>query len=290
MLGFSRAKMNVSFAAAVASAGALSAGTPVAGIPAPLVTPTAAAFAGVSTAGPLFPNGIGQSHGCTASVVASPRHDLVLAAAHCVSGTAAGWQFAPGYDAGRTPYGVWTVTHAYVDPKWSDTQDPQHDYAILQVADQQVNGRRTAVQDVTGANVLGQAPHPGQPITDIAYNAGTGDQPIHCTTTVYYNDGFPAFNCHGYGDGSSGSPWLTTAPGSHQTYVEGIIAGLQEGGCYEYTSYSPAFTPDVFKLMARATSEAHPDTVPAAGPPTNPAPDQFPQAQPQCPADPSAQG
>ena len=44
--------------------------------------------------------------------------------------------FAPGYDSGATPYGVWTTTQAYVDPSWLSRQDPQHDYAILRVAQQ----------------------------------------------------------------------------------------------------------------------------------------------------------
>ncbi len=215
--------------------------------------------------GALFRDGLGQDHGCSASVVDSPRHDLILTAAHCVSGTAAGWQFAPGYDNGRTPYGVWTVTHAYVNPKWTKSQDPQYDYAILQLADQRHGGHEVGVQDITGGNLLGQAPRPHQKITDIAYNAGIDDQPVRCTTAVYYTDGYPSFNCHGYVGGSSGSPWLSTDPGSHRTYVEGVIAGLHQGGCYEYTSYTPAFRPDVYELLTRATFTLHPDTVPQAG-------------------------
>jgi V8-like Glu-specific endopeptidase len=265
MSRFSRARGIVFFAAALVSVEVLSAGPAVADPPAPPGTPTATAFAGISTVGPLFRDGLARGHGCTASVVASPRHDLILTAAHCVSGTAAGWQFAPGYNDGQTPYGVWTVTHAYVDPTWSDGQDPQHDYAILELADQRLGGREVGVQDVAGANILGQAPGSDQTITDIAYNAGIDDQPVRCTTAVYYTDDFPSFNCHGYVGGSSGSPWLSTAPGSHQTYVEGIIAGLHQGGCYEYTSYSPAFTPDAYKLIVRATFGVHPDIVPTAG-------------------------
>jgi len=47
--------------------------------------------------------------------------------------------------------------------------------------------------------------------------------------------------------------------------VVGVIAGLHQGGCYEYTSYSPAFRPDVYALIARATVGLHPDNVPQAG-------------------------
>jgi len=233
--------------------------------PAPPGTPTANSFAGTPTVGPLFPDGLSNSHGCTASVIASPRHDLILTAAHCVSGTASGWAFAPGYDNGATPYGVWTVTHAYVSPQWIASQDAQHDFAILQVADHRRGNRPVGVQDVTGGNVLGLAPRPGEVITDVAYNSGINDQPIKCQVPVYYTAGFPTFNCHGYVGGSSGSPWLYHVPGTHFTLVVGVIGGLHQGGCYEYTSYSSAFRIDVYRLLIRATVRLNPDTVPQAG-------------------------
>ncbi len=262
----SRAKVIALLAAALVAAGVTVAQPAAADDPpAPPGTPTATAFDGTPTVGPLFRDGLGQDHGCTASVLASPRHDLLLAAAHCLYGTAAGWQFAPGYDKGATPYGVWTVTHVFVDPRWIKDQDPQHDYAVLQVADHRGHGHDVAVQDVTGGNYLGLAPRPGQTITDVAYNAGIDDQPVHCATTVYTTDGYPTFNCHGYVGGSSGSPWLVTAPGSKLTYVEGVIGGLHQGGCYEYTSYSPRFTADVYTLLIRATFGVHPDTAPEPG-------------------------
>lgn len=228
-------------------------------------TPTATAFPGTPTVGPLFRNGLDKPHGCTASVVASPGRDLLLTAAHCVSGTAAGWTFAPGYDDGRTPYGVWTVTHAYVDPRWMADQDPRADYAVLQLADQRRDGREVGVQDVAGGELLGTAPRPGQSVTDVAYNAGIDDQPIRCPVSAYYTDGYPSFSCHGFVGGSSGSPWLTPVGRTGLTYVRGVIGGLHQGGCYEYTSYSSAFGPTVYGLIARATLGLDPDTVPQAG-------------------------
>ncbi len=251
-------------AAAAVSLGILAAGPAVADPPAPPGTPTAQPFDGTPTVGALFRDGLGADHGCSASVVASPRHDLVLTAAHCVSGTAAGWLFVPGYDRGRTPHGVWTVTHAYVDPEWTSGQDPQHDYAVLTVAAQRRGGRTVNVQDVTGAEVAGPAPAAGTALTDVAYNAGIDDQPVRCATHAYWTDGFPSFNCHGYVGGSSGSPWLVAGPG-HLTFVVGVIAGLHQGGCYEYTSYSPAFRAGLYALIARATLGLRPDTVPQAG-------------------------
>jgi hypothetical protein len=241
------------------------AGTASADPPAPPGTPTATSFAGIPTVGPVFRNGLADNHGCTASVLASPGHDLILTAAHCVSGTAAGWLFAPGYDQGRTPYGVWTVQSAYVDPAWLTSQDTRYDYAILRVAKQDRAGRQVGVQDVTGGNVLAFAPPTGTRVTDVAYNEGLDDQPITCATTAYRDQGFPAFNCHGYVGGSSGSPWLVRIPGTHLTTVVGLIGGLHQGGCYEYTSYSSSFTGRADALLLRASLHARPDTVPVAG-------------------------
>jgi len=263
-MGMSKVRVWAVAAAAAVSLGVLAAGPAAADPPAPPGTPTATSFAGTPTVGPLFRNGLGSDHGCTASVVASPLGDEILTAAHCVHGTAAGWQFAPGYDDGATPYGVWTVTHAYVPPAWQKSGDTQHDYAVLTVAPARRAGRTVSLQSVTGANVLGQAPAAGTAVTDIAYNAGLDDQAIHCAVRVYWTDGFPSFNCHGYVGGSSGSPWLLKGPGGI-TSVVGVIGGLHQGGCYEYTSYSPAFRPDVYTLIARATLGLRPDTVPQAG-------------------------
>jgi hypothetical protein len=251
----------------VAALAAVAVGTPAYADdpPAPPGTPTATASSGIPTVGPLFSGPVTGRHGCTASVIASPGQNLILTAAHCVSGTARGWLFAPGYDNGATPYGVWTVVGAYVSPQWTRSQDPQHDYAILAVAPRTVDGHRTQLQQVTGANLLGVAPPTGTTITDLAYNGGVGGAAITCTVPVYYTDGFPGFNCHGYVGGSSGSPWLARLGPSHAYAVVGLIAGLHQGGCYEYTSYSPALHLDAYQLLLRASSGGPADTVPPAG-------------------------
>lgn len=267
-MGHSRriGRLLICASAVVATAAAMFAvgtGAASADPPAPPGTPTATGFAGVRTVGPIFKHGITGRHSCTGSVVASPTRDLVLTAAHCVTGTGAGYQFAPGYDSGTTPYGVWTVTNVYLDPSWIKDQDPHHDYALLQVAYQQSGRRELGVQDVAGANLLGIEPRAGARVTDVAYNAGTDDQPITCTVPTYRTGGYPSFNCDGYVDGSSGSPWLSRVHGI--PVVHGVIGGLHQGGCYSYTSYSADFRLDVYALLYRAARRIHPDTAPQPG-------------------------
>lgn len=242
------------FAGCTASAGADPA--------APATTPTATPFDGTPRVGPLFASGTQSAHGCTASVLASPTRDLILTAAHCINGTGAGMRFAPGYNQGATPYGVWTVTRVYVDPAWIAAQDPSRDYAILHVAKKRSAHRPIGIEDVTGGSPLGTAPEDGEQITDIAYNAGLDDQPIKCTTPVRRATGVPSFNCHGYAGGSSGSPWLSGAPDTDGTAVLGVIGGRYQGGCFEYTSYSSPFDSSVTALLQRAEQSADSDVLP----------------------------
>ncbi|XAS75288.1 trypsin-like serine protease [Dermatophilaceae bacterium Sec6.4] len=212
-----------------------------------------------------------SGHTCTASVVSSTTRNLLITAAHCVSGTGKGTGItvAPGYDAGSTPYGVWSVTDVFMDAAWKASQSDPDDVAILQVAPRVVNGATRELQDVTGANNLGDTPASATTVTVQGFNTGTGDRAISCTTGLdFTRDNNPTFGCAGYVGGSSGSPWLvTSADGT--TLVTGVIGGLNQGGCTSRTSYSPVFGTAVAHLLARAESaDSFGDTTPAAGTPS----------------------
>jgi len=189
------------------------AGTPPADAQQPPATPVAASpVAGIPTVGPLFLFTTVLPHFCSASVIASPQADLIVTAAHCVAGTEAGIRFAPGYDRGAAPFGVWTVREAYVDPAWLANQDPRHDYAILRLDHQQWHGRWSGVQDVVGANVLGLAPQPGTAVTVDGYAFGINDRPLRCSEAVEQTDGYPTLDCNGLPAGTSGGPWAAAHP------------------------------------------------------------------------------
>ncbi len=232
--------------------------------PPPAGTPSAVSFSGVPNAGPLFFNGLSSAHGCSASVVKSPGRNLVLTAAHCISGTGAGIQFVPGYNNGKTPYGVWTVQKAWVAPSWISSQDPKNDYAFLQVAPQVINGRMQELGDVVAGYLLGVAVRAGTTVTDVAYPHGLDDQPVKCTTKISYTSGYPTFNCDGYPGGTSGSPFLVRIKGL-PGIVTGVIGGLHQGGCYVWNSFSSPFGLETYRTYLRAVSGRTADTVPSAG-------------------------
>ncbi|MEV4616284.1 trypsin-like peptidase domain-containing protein [Kitasatospora sp. NPDC049258] len=186
---------------------------------------------------------------CTASVVDSPRRNLLVTAAHCVQSTERGrfddLVFAPGYREGRAPYGVWPVASVTVDPRWSQGEDPDYDVAFLTV--EEVQGRQ--IQDLLGANRLGFGLGSDLPVTVTGY-PHEGEAPVTCSArTGAQSATQERFECSGYTVGTSGSPWLT-ADGQ----VVGVIGGYQEGGDTDAISYSVAFDQRVADLYRRATA------------------------------------
>jgi V8-like Glu-specific endopeptidase len=216
---------------------------------------------GVPEVGALFPNAASSHHGCTASVVDSRHGDVLLTAAHCVSGTGVGMMFAPGYHNGVSPFGRWTVTAVHLARGWLRSQDPQADFAFLTVAPQSINGRLKEIEQVTGAYLLGGNPHSGEEITVLAYPGGSDNDAITCRTTVYFTGAFPSFNCSGYVGGTSGGPWLVhTGRGAR---IVGVIGGRNQGGCVDSTSYSSLLTQAARSVYTRASDHATPDVAPA---------------------------
>lgn len=103
---------------------------------------------------------------------------------------------------------------------------------------------QTDIQTVTGANVLGTRPSRGETVTVPAYPAGEANDPITC-------------------DGTSGSSWL--APTLEGVLIVGLIAGLHQGGCYPYTSYSPPLDSHTRAVYQRAIAGAKRDVGPEPG-------------------------
>ena len=229
---------------------------------APSGTARAYRFAGMPTVGALFVSVSSASHFCTASVVRSLRGDVLVTAAHCIRGTAAGYVFVPGYHDGIAPYGRWTVTGAYLDRAWLERQDPRRDFVFLTVAPRMVDGREEQIQEVTGANQLDLRVLPGERVTVPAYPDGDVE-PITCTAPLYATGPYGSFDCTRYAPGTSGSPLLIRMP--RGTLVAGVIGGLHQGGCYPFTSYSSPLGQPAWRAYVAAAAGGGADDAPAAG-------------------------
>ena len=210
-------------------------------------------FAGTPAVGALFTMSKGKlgHHFCTASVISSPHGDLVITAAHCVSGTS-GIVFVPGYDRGAAPYGIWTVTKIYADRSWKSSSDPDDDVAFLRVSQP---GSIVPIEDVTGAETLETGTPPRQLVEVIGY-PDSGNEPIVCRNWTRE----PMleqleFDCGGYTDGTSGGPFLASVnPLTGQGTVIGVIGGYEQGGLTPQVSYSSMFGANVAALYRLAVA------------------------------------
>ena len=153
-------------------------------------------------------------HHCSASIVASPKGNVIVTAAHCVAGKHTVF-FTPGYHDGQAPYGTWQSAATYIDPGWDTSHDidgagSPYDYAFVVL--QPRNGKNVA--EVTGAalTLKTDATLPaamqvvGYPSTG---NAKYKDKPYLCDSTVE-KDGqyWETLQCTGIPGGFSGGPWI----------------------------------------------------------------------------------
>lgn len=209
---------------------------------------------------------------CTAFVVKSASHDLIMTAAHCVSGTAAGLHFVPAYDGNSRPQGTWTVTKAYAERAWVEHQDEDADYVVLEVAPRTVSGGVKNIEDVTGGLTLGLSgsggAQPGPRIQVTGYN-NADEAPIGCAPHMVRDKGYPAFQCGGFSSGTSGSPWVveTRHGGKTVDTVRGLTSGYKQGGCSDNLSYSAPLTSSTRSLVARAEAGGTGDTMPSPADP-----------------------
>ena len=204
--------------------------------------------------GALFAHSASGNHFCTASVVASPGRDLLMTAAHCISGGKGGGYnqdivFIPGYQDGAAPYGVWTPAKLLVDPHWASSSDPDYDvgFVVLQPND----GKN--IEDVLGANRIGFNAGYSHLVRVTGYPS-SADAPVTCRNwTTMQSATQLKFECGGFYGGTSGSPWMTNFDARTRTgTIVGVIGGYQAGGNTDSISYSVYLNDNIRLLYDQA--------------------------------------
>jgi hypothetical protein len=197
------------------------------------------------------------THYCTASVVNSAGHNMIVMAAHCNPGS---WMaYVPKYQHGAVvqPYGIWAVTKVFKDAHYSsgESDASDYDYAFAQVAPNSVG---QLVQDVTGGYHLAYTSSYYLYVTALGYpeiSSDPADEAIRCSPN--YRTGKLAgyrqmvLYCTGFYGGTSGGPWVTYFNGTTGNLI-GLTGGYDEGGPNSWISYSPIFDSRIFSLFAYA--------------------------------------
>lgn len=233
-------------------------------------------FGGLPMIGRMYLLRNGGSYFCTASVIASPHHNIVLTAGHCLDTAAPNdaMAFVPQWtQANPQPYGIFPVNQdsegrgrIWIDPHYYDrgrVQGDQWDVAFAEVGPGS-NGKQ--VQDVVGANNLATGRgYAFDNVTLIGY-PGNDAQPLTCTTNTTQftpTDGTPGsflrIACQDYRTGTSGGPFLANFnPQTGTGDVVGSIGGWDTGGPTADVSYSSYYGTDIQNLYDTAVSGAAP--------------------------------
>jgi V8-like Glu-specific endopeptidase len=207
--------------------------------------------------GALFEHDASGNHFCTASVVASPGRDLLITAAHCLSGGKDGGYrqdivFIPGYRDGQAPFGMWTPARLVVAPQWMSSSDPDYDvgFVVLKPRD------GSNIENVLGANRLAFDTGYRHLVRVTGYPAST-DVPISCINwTSRQSAAQLRFDCGGFTGGTSGSPWVTRFdPQTLTGTIVGVIGGYQAGGDTPAISYSSYLGDAVQRLYRQAVAD-----------------------------------
>ena len=227
-------------------------------LPSPGATPTAhSPLLAAPRVGALFTHDASGNHFCTASVVASPGHDLLMTAAHCIHGGKGGGYksdivFIPGYQDGTEPFGVWTPRKLLVAPQWASSSDPDFDVGfVLQALD----GKN--IEQVLGADQIGFDAGFDHLVRVTGYPS-SADAPVTCMNQTSQQSARQVrFECGGFLGGTSGSPWVTGFdPRTRTGTIVGVIGGYQEGGDTDATSYSSYLNGDIRQLYDHAAADS----------------------------------
>ncbi|AZS86365.1 trypsin-like peptidase domain-containing protein [Streptomyces griseoviridis] len=216
------------------------------------VTSVAAVTAQSARVGALFGPGRRESlpggHFCTASVVHSAHHNLIVTAAHCLDATGEGGAlFVPGYRDGRAPYGVWTVRRTFLPTGWAKGQSEDSDVAFA-VLDER-DGRN--VEDFVGGNRFATGTTTGATAVTVTGYPDSREVPVGCTNKpVAHSSTQQRITCPDFTGGTSGSPWVN-GDGS----VVGILGGHEQGGTTADISYSVVLGDEAEELYEGAATD-----------------------------------
>ncbi|WP_107447974.1 serine protease [Streptomyces sp. P3] len=246
---------------------------------------TSSPFGGLAMIGRMYMRRGSGSYFCTASVIKSPHHNIVLTAGHCLDAKtrSSSMAFVPQWTAANPrPHGIFPVrtdsanrSRIWIDQRYYDRghiKGAPWDVAFVQV-DARDDGQQ--VQDVVGGNTLATRRGYAFARVRLVGYPGADRQPLTCTNsttrftpTDHTPGSYLRIACNDYRPGTSGSPFLAnfnTRTGTGE--VVGSIGGWKTGGPTADVSYSPNFGPDVQHLYDAAVAgspPARPRTLPGA--------------------------
>lgn len=213
---------------------------------------------------------------CSASVVSSPGKNLLVTAAHCLTGeTHKALAFIPQSRAGQQPFGLFAVKpgRIWFDQRYlnlGNEKAARWDVAFLELESQ--GGRN--VEDVVGGLRMSTDAGFDHPAVHLVGYPGDKPRPSRCTsaTTKFSSPGpwpgdFLKISCDGFSPGTSGGPFINNFNGSTGDVI-GVIGGFHDGGPNDNESYSSYFGADARTLYDTAVNGSAPSPPTGGLPPS----------------------
>lgn len=194
-------------------------------------------------------------YSCSATVVNSASHNVVLTAGHCVHDQEVGWArklvFVPAYLNGQRPFGTWTATRMASTRSWLRRGNQHGDYAAIKLSSP--NG---PVGKAVGEEGLAWGQPREQRFEAVGYPSNRGRTKLmwHCISPSIGAD--PLDHSRGKPDsgigcdmreGSSGGGW-TIRDGSGDAYVNGVTSYFYARRLKNIL-FSPYLTKGVVKVV-----------------------------------------
>ena len=213
----------------------------------------------------------GEDYVCSGTLVTGKHPDLVLTAAHCVTGSTAAasrpqwatnWMFVPDFRDGLQPYGAYTARRFFVLPEWTEPKGggEQYDIAFVQVTAATLAGKSDVAQPPPGLPMkFTDSQHAASP--GRAYVFGypseppyTGLYPNYCAGPAIASGEVVQTPC-GMTAGDSGGPWIA---GFSPRAGTGPVVAVST---YKYSDnlrllYGAVLGPQAHALYERAVSSA----------------------------------
>ncbi|WOF24075.1 hypothetical protein N8K70_05200 [Microbacterium betulae] len=168
----------------------------------------------VSHIGKVFFTLAGQDYVCSGNSVVSANESTVATAGHCLNegpgAYATNFVFAPAYDEGATPYGVWSATELVAPTAWVQQGDINYDTGFAVVS----SGSGATLSDTVGASGVAFNQPRGLEYTAYGYPAASpfDGESLHVCSGAATSDTLGGTDSQGIPcdmtGGSSGGPWF----------------------------------------------------------------------------------
>lgn len=213
----------------------------------------------------------GEDYVCSGTLVGGKHPDVVLTAAHCVTGGpgkggatqwATNWMFVPGFADGLLPYGEYTARRFFVTPDWTGPERgrEQYDAAFVQVTTATLYGASGAAKPPPGLPVEFAGSQDAAPLSRTYVFGYPSELPYsglylnYCAGPAVASGGSVRTPC-GMTAGDSGGPWLAGfSPRSGSGPVVAVSTYKDSGNLR--VLYGAVLGPQARALYERAVSLA----------------------------------